>query len=90
MFNKESGLNCNKEKEFLNKKYDIVVWKNAIDYGTRMDSELIKMTKRTTFKNVELLNYNGLGIGTAYFKGEDGTFIILPWCAIVSMIPTLD
>lgn len=48
------------------------------------DAHLVK------YNNVKLMNVNGLGIGYAHFLTENGEYLLLPWCYIVSMIPSKD
>lgn len=42
------------------------------------------------YKNVELLNINGLGIGQIHFITEKGEYILVPWSMIVWMLPVED
>lgn len=41
-----------------------------------------------TYKNVELMNINGLGTGQVHFLTEKGEYLLLPWCYIISMVPS--
>ena len=42
------------------------------------------------YKNVELLNINGLGTGQVHFLSEKGEYILVPWSMIVWMLPAED
>ena len=39
------------------------------------------------YRNVELININGLGIGQVHFISEKGEYILVPWNMIVWMLP---
>ena len=34
------------------------------------------------------MNINGWGVGQAHFLTEDDEYLLLPWCYIISMIPS--
>lgn len=40
------------------------------------------------YKNVKLVNINGLATGQVHFITEDGHYLLLPWCYIISMTPS--
>lgn len=40
------------------------------------------------YKNVELLNINGLGTGQVHFLSKKGEYILVPWSMIIWMLPT--
>ncbi len=70
----------------MNKFYDLQVVKYPceIDYSRNALNDVdIK-----TYKGVQLVNVNGLGTGQAHFITENGEYLLLPWCYIISMIPS--
>ena len=40
-----------------------------------------------TYRHLKLVNVNGMGTGQAHFINDEGQYILLPWCYIISMIP---
>ena len=48
----------------------------------------LSSAKLDRYFNVKLININGLGVGQVHFITEDGHYLLLPWCYIVSMIPS--
>ena len=69
--------------------YDLEVIKNRghlsiVDMGKRN----LSSAKLDRYFNVKLININGLGVGQIHFITEDGHYLLLPWCYIVSMIPS--
>lgn len=69
--------------------YDLEVIKNRghlsiVDMGKRD----LYSSKLDRYFNVKLININGLGVGQIHFITEDGHYLLLPWCYIVSMIPS--
>ena len=68
--------------------YDLEVIKNRghlsiVDMGKRN----LSSAKLDRYFNVKLININGLGVGQIHFITEDGHYLLLPWCYIVSMTP---
>ena len=41
------------------------------------------------YKHVKLVHVEGLREGQAYFITDDGSYLMLPWCYIISMAPSL-
>ena len=39
------------------------------------------------YRNVELININGLGTGQVHFISEKGEYILVPWSMVVWMLP---
>ena len=69
--------------------YDLEVIKNRghlsiVDMGKRN----LSSAKLDRYFNVKLININSLGVGQIHFITEDGHYLLLPWCYIVSMIPS--
>ena len=69
--------------------YDLEVIKNkghlsVVDMGKRN----LSSAKLERYFNVKLININGLGVGQVHFITEDDHYLLLPWCYIVSMIPS--
>lgn len=74
-------------ESILNKYYTIEV---AIPSQTGMDitsHHFLKQGMYQVYKNVKLVNVNGMGTGQAHFITEDGSYILLPWCYIIAMFP---
>lgn len=83
MQNKDIVDNC------IDKYYDIetIVGNNGLNYISMNPNDL-KIVKLQKYKHVKLVNINGLGIGQVHFTTDDGSYLLLPWCYIVSMIPS--
>lgn len=67
-------------------KYLVSFWKNLCNYPHQ---PLIRNNDLSDIATEELIvdNINGLGIGQVYFINDKNQIILLPWCAIISMIP---
>ena len=70
-------------------KYDVCIlteysYENCRDalFPHRIDDIPTKI-----YKNVELLNINGLGSGQVHFISKEGEYILIPWSMIVWMLP---
>lgn len=84
----------NKDKENIVKIYEATIgtrylvsfWKNIYNYPHQ---PLIENNDLADITTEELIvdNINGLGIGQVYFINNKNQIILLPWCAIISMIP---
>lgn len=94
----------NKEKEYrkINKElitgiidkaigqyYDLetIVWNNNLNYISMSPHDL-KQSRLKKYQHVKLVNINGIGIGQVHFITDDNHYLLLPWCYIVSMIPS--
>ena len=69
--------------------YDLEVIKNrgylsVIDMGKRN----LSSAKLDRYFNVKLTNINGLGVGQVHFITEDGHYLLIPWCYVISMTPS--
>lgn len=53
-----------------------------------MSPKDIKQSCVRKHKNVTLMNINGWGVGQAHFLTADDEYLLLPWCYIISMIPS--
>lgn len=42
---------------------------------------------KKTYKHLKLVNINGMGAGQVHFIADDGSYILVPWCYIISMLP---
>lgn len=75
--------------EIIGKCYDLetIVGNNNLNYISMSPHDL-KNCRLKKYCAVQLVNINGLGIGQAHFVTEDGHYLLLPWCYIVSMIPS--
>ncbi len=73
----------------IRKNYDleIIVGNSSLNYITMSPHEL-KRSKLKKYKHVMLLNINGLGTGQVHFMTDDGHYLLIPWCYIISMIPS--
>ena len=69
--------------------YDLetIVGNTNLNYISMSPHDL-KQSRLKKYKNVKLININGLGTGQAHFITEDGHYLLLPWCYIISMIPS--
>ena len=69
--------------------YDLetIVGNNNLNYISFSPHDL-KQCKLKKYQYAKLVNINGLGIGQVHFITEDGHDLLLPWCYIVSMIPS--
>lgn len=86
----------NQNKEIVNiidgaigKRYDLEVMKNnkALSFIGFTKHDLADAHLQRYF-NVTLVNINGLGTGQAHFITENGSYLLLPWCYIISMVPS--
>ena len=69
--------------------YDLEVIKNKGHLSVvDMDKRNLSSANLDRYFNVKLININGLGVGLVHFIAEDGHYLLLPWCYIVSMIPS--
>ena len=69
--------------------YDLEVIKNRghlsiVDMGKRN----LSSAKLDRYFNVKLTNINGLGVGQVHFITEDGHYLLIPWCYVISMTPS--
>ncbi len=71
----------------LNKYYTIQVAICANTSGDMMSSHFLRQGLYKTYKNVKLVNINGMGVGQVHFITEDGSYLLLPWCYIIAMFP---
>lgn len=69
--------------------YDLetIVGNNNLNYIS-MNPHDLKQSKLKKYQHVKLVNVNGLGIGQVHFITDDGHYLLLPWCYVVSMIPS--
>ena len=78
-----------REDNVIGKTYDIEYIGNKIQLETlSMSPKDIKQSCVRKHKNVTLMNINGWGVGQAHFLTEDDEYLLLPWCYIISMIPS--
>ena len=69
--------------------YDLEVIKNkghlsVVDMG----KSNLSSAKLDRYFNVKLTNINGLGVGQVHFITEDGHYLLIPWCYVISMTPS--
>lgn len=69
--------------------YDLetIVGNKNLNYIS-MSSHDLKECRLQKYHSAQLVNINGLGIGQAHFITDDGHYLLLPWCYIISMIPS--
>jgi hypothetical protein len=87
MSSKEEIILINKITD--NKFYDIEIFKNlsALPKLSMGKQDLMPdLCKR--YKHVQLLNTDRLGTGQLHFITNDGHYMLLPWCYIISMAPS--
>ena len=77
-----------KTNEFLLKKYDLIVWRDRANYGTCPNSATVKTDNTKVVKGLTLLDINGYGSGQLHFQAEDSSYVVYPWCAIITMEPS--
>lgn len=87
---------ADKNKEVLNildqiigQYYDLeaIVGNNKLNYIS-MSPHVLKQAKLKKYQYAKLININGLGTGQVHFITNDGHYLLLPWCYIISMIPS--
>ena len=73
----------------IDQYYDLetIVGNNNLNYISMSPYDL-KRNKLKKYQHVKLVNVNGLGTGQVHFITNDGHYLLLPWCYIVSMIPS--
>lgn len=76
----------NTKNNTIGTKYLVSFWKNVYNYPNR---PLIRNSDLQDIITEELIvdNINGYGIGQIYFINNKNQTLLLPWCAIISMIP---
>ncbi len=47
----------------------------------------MERTRYKKYHHVELVNVNGIGTGQIHFITDNGSYLMLPWCYIISMVP---
>ena len=73
----------------IDKYYDLEVIVKSIDlYNLDMTPYDLKQSTLKRYSHVKLTNINGLSTGQVHFVTNDGHYLLLPWCYIVSMIPS--
>ena len=72
----------------IGKYYDIETIINNIRLNDiSMNIRDLKQIRLKKYKHIKLININGLGDGQVHFITDDGHYLMLPWCYIVSIIP---
>lgn len=66
---------------------EIIGNNNYLSYVTMSHYDL-KEVHLKKYNKAKLMNINGLGIGQVHFLTEDGEYLLIPWCYVVSMIPS--
>lgn len=73
----------------IHQYYDLEVITKNVDLNNirNMSPCVLKQSALKKYQHVMLVNFNGLGTGQVHFVTNDGHYMLLPWCYIVSMIP---
>lgn len=68
--------------------YDIetIIDNNHLNYIS-MNIRDLRQVRLKKYKHIKLININGLGDGQVHFVTDDGHYLMLPWCYIVSIRP---
>lgn len=79
-----------KTQNFCGKKYDICILTRYSYEHCRnaLTPKRIDSTPNKIYRNVELLNINGLGTGQVHFTTEEKEYILIPWSMIIWMLPS--
>lgn len=73
----------------MEKFYDLEVLKNKTYLNCiGMGKHDLKDASLHRYFHVKLVNVNGMGIGQVHFLTDNGEYLLLPWCYIISMIPS--
>ncbi len=74
--------------DFLERYYDIetIIGNKNLNYLS-MSQHCLKDVRLKKYQHVKCININGLGTGQVHFVTDDGSYLLLPWCYIISMIP---
>lgn len=94
MRNKKDGVTMKNKETFniidnaIGQYYDIETIGECADLSViSMSPHDLKYFAPRKYKNVKLVNINGLATGQVHFITEDGHYLLLPWCYIISMTP---
>lgn len=69
--------------------YDLEVLKNKSQLNyVGMGKHDLKEASLHWYCHVKLVNVNGMGTGQVHFITDEGEYLLLPWCYIISMIPS--
>ena len=79
-------------EDMIGKYYDLEVVKNktCLAYMNNFNRNSIVEVRARKYSHVQLVNINGMGIGQVHFITDDGSYLLLPWCYVISMIPSED
>ena len=68
--------------------YDLETIGRCADLGyMSMSPHDLRQFVPRKYKNVRLMNINGLATGQLHFITEDGHYLLIPWCYVISMTP---
>ena len=84
----EYGDYENMTSGMLNKYYELHVFRNINDIS--LSHHVLCSYPVKIYKHVKLVHAEGLREGQAYFITDDGSYLMLPWCYIISMAPSLN
>ncbi len=69
----------------INKYYDVQITTRLEDNQFSIHT-LLYLPKKV-YKHLKLVNINGMGAGQVHFIADDGSYVLVPWCYIISMLP---
>lgn len=72
----------------LNKYYDLQVFRNTNEIS--LCPHVLISYPAKMYNHVKLVHVEGLKDGQAYFITDNGSYLMLPWCYIISMIPSVN
>ena len=74
----------------ISQYYDVEAISNVAELSyLSMSSHNLRQTRLRRYKHVKLIHTNYFGDTQVHFVTEDGHYLLLPWCYIVSMIPSI-
>jgi hypothetical protein len=69
----------------INKYYDVQITTRP-EVNQFSIHTLLYLPKKV-YKHLKLVNINGMGAGQVHFIADDGSYVLVPWCYIISMLP---
>ena len=71
--------------------YDIeTIIDNTHLYYISMNIRDLRQARLKKYKHIKLININGFGDGQVHFVTDDGHYLMLPWCYIISIRPNAE
>ena len=69
----------------MDKYYDVQI--TTVVDTNQFSIHHLKNLHAKIYKHLKLVNINGMGVGQVHFVADDGSYVLLPWCYIISMLP---